>query len=97
MFWRDSSVPGAVFGGGVVVEGDRLRLRGSDGRDRVVETVPATALAGVAPGDDHEAIADYPSMRLDLRGGRSLVVAAVLGATVLAELADRLAALMLIA
>ena len=77
VFWRDSAAPGAVFGGGVAVERGRLRLRGSDGRSRIVETVPAAELAAVAPGGDTEPIGEYPSLRLDLRGGRSIVLAAV--------------------
>ena len=88
VFWRDSAAPGAVFGGGVAVERGRLRLRGSDGRSRIVETVPAAELAAVAPGDDSEPIGDYPSLRLDLRGGRSIVLAAVLGTAALVELID---------
>ena len=88
VFWRDSASPGTVFGGGVVVERGRLRLRGSDGRSRIVETVPAADLAALAPGAGAEPIGEYPSLRLDLRGGRSIVLAAVLGAAALVELLD---------
>jgi len=94
VFWRDSAAPGALYGGGVVVEGGRLRLRGSDGRARVVETVTGTDVAAVAPGGGSEPIGAYPSLRLDLRGGRSIVLAAVLGSAALVELVDNLLSLL---
>lgn len=88
VFWSDSSAPGALYGGGAAVESGYLRLRGSDGRRRVVETVPAAEFAAVATGGDAEPIAGFPSLRLDLHSGRSLVVAAALGSAALAELVD---------
>jgi hypothetical protein len=94
VFWRDSAVPGALFAGGIAVEGGRMRLRGSDGRLRVLETLPATQLAGVDAGAGAAAIAGFPSLRLDLRGGRSLVVAAALGMTALTELFANLVSLL---
>jgi hypothetical protein len=94
VFWRDSALPGTVFAGGVAVEGGRMRLRGSDGRLRVVETLPAAELAGVDPGAGAAAIAGFPSVRVELRGGRSLVLAAALGMTALTELLANLSALL---
>jgi len=94
VFWRDSAAPGMLYGGGVVVDGGRLRLRGTDGRFRVVETVPAADLAAVAPGGSSEPIGEYPSLRLDLRSGRSIVLAAVLGTAALVELVDNLLGLL---
>jgi len=93
VFWRDSSDPGAVFGGGAVVERGGLRLRGSDGRARVVETVPAGDVEGIEPGAEDDSIAEFPSLRLDLRNGRSIVLAAAVGGAMFAELVDSLTSL----
>lgn len=95
VFWRSSDDPGSVYGGGVVVEPGRVSLRGSDGRARVVETVSADELAAVGAADE-ESIGGFPSVRLQLRGGRSLVIAAALGAAAVAELVDSLASLLLV-
>ncbi len=94
VFWRDSGDPGALYGGGAVVEQGQLRLRGSDGRTQVVRTVPATELAGIAPSGHEETIAEFPSLHLDLHNGRSIVVAAALGAAVFGELVESLVSLL---
>ena len=93
VFWRESADPRTLYGGGVVVERDRVRLRGSDGRTRVIQTFPASELVALAPGGP-DSIAEYPSLRLELRNGRSFVLAAVLGSAVLAELIDSLMSLL---
>jgi hypothetical protein len=93
VFWKDSRAPGTLFGGGVVVERDHLRLRGSDGHANVVETVPGPELAAVEPDAGAGSIAGFPSLRLDLRNGRSLVLAAALGSTTLVELINNLLSL----
>jgi len=90
VFWTDSAEPGTVFGGGAAVEAGRLRLRGSDGRLRVIETLPAADLAAVDPDSGSETIGGFPTLRLDLAGGRSILVAAALGSAALVELVENL-------
>lgn len=94
VFWRDSAAPGAVFAGGIAVESDRMRLRGSDGRRRIVETLPATELASLDPSVDVAGIPGFPSVRVELQSGRSLVLAAALGMTALTELLMNLSSLL---
>lgn len=94
VFWKDSAAPETLFGGGVAVEGNHIQLRGSDGRSRVIETVPATELAAVGPGTGPDSFPDFPSIRLDLHNGRSLVLAAALGTTALLELLNTLLSLL---
>ena len=94
VFWRDLAAPQSIFGGGAIVERDRLWLRGSDGCERVVEAVAADDLAGIAPGAAEEAIAEFPSLRLDLRSGRSIVLAAAIGGAMFADLVESLCSLL---
>ena len=86
VFWRDSAEPRELRAGGLAIEGDGLRLRGSDGRSRVVHTVPREELEALAAADDGEAIGEFPTVRLELHDGRSLLVACALGAAALAKL-----------
>lgn len=93
VFWRDSAIPNALFGGGVTIQGDWLRLRGDDGQGRVSESVHGTELVAVHSGDGAASIGDFPSIRLDLQSGRTLVLAAALGTAALAELVNNLLSL----
>ena len=94
VFWRDSGEPDAIYGGGAAIESGRLRLRGSDGRARVVRTVPGADVAVIAPGGADEAIGEFPSVRLELRNGGSIVLAAVVGGAVFARLVESLVSLL---
>jgi hypothetical protein len=94
VFWRDSAVPASFYGGGLAVEADRVSLRGSDGGSRVQRAVPPAELASVGLAGGADSIAGFPTLKLDLCDGSSIVLAVAVGAAALADLLDTLLALL---
>lgn len=92
VFWRDSGSPRRLYAGALAVSDDRVRLRGTDGAARVVADLPTTEIAAVDAATGTQPIAGFPSFRLDLQNGRSIVVASAMGAAALLELVETLLA-----
>lgn len=88
VFWKDSAEPFALYGGGLAIEDDRIRLRGRSGGPLVVQHVPRESVAGIEPAPDE--LGGFPSLRLDLHTGRSLLLASVVGVGVLVEVLEAL-------
>jgi hypothetical protein len=91
--WRDSEQPFDLFAGGLSVNDHRIRLRGSAGRSPVAHEFGLEELETVSKSDLREQIAGFPSLRLEFRSGRSLLLTSVMGVGVLFELLETLAAL----
>lgn len=90
VFWRDSAEPRSLYAGGLAIGDARIRLRGSAGGTPIVDDVPRESIAAVEPVVEERWIAGFPSFRLDLSTGRSLLLASVVGAGVFVELLDAL-------
>jgi hypothetical protein len=91
--WRDSEHPFDLFAGGLSVADQRIRLRGSAGRSPVAHEFGLDELESVSKSELREQIAGLPSLRLEFRTGRSLLLTSVMGVGVLFELLETLATL----
>ncbi len=90
VFWRDPAKRHSLYAGGLAVRKDAVRLRGSDGGTPVVRDVPGEEIEAISPASGEEPIADFPSFRLDLRSGGSIVLAATTGGAALYEIVGAL-------
>jgi hypothetical protein len=88
--WRETGEPHSIYAGGLSIETDRVVLRGSAGRHPVVREVPRSEIGAVQRVAGQERLGGFPSLRLDLNTGRSLLLASVMGVGVLFELLDSL-------
>jgi hypothetical protein len=88
--WRDTAEPSSLYAGKLAVAPEGLRLRGCAGRHAVERELPWDEIAAVDRLRGDERLGRFPSLRLQLRGGRSLRLASVMGAAMLAEIVDAL-------
>ena len=88
--WRDSGEPHRLYAGGLLIEDTGLLLRGSAGRLPVVRELARTEISSVQRVRGQERLGDFPSLRLDLTTGRSLLLASVMGVGVLFDVIEAL-------
>lgn len=88
--WRDSAEPYTLYVGGLAIDPSGLRLRGSAGYEPVVRKLAPGAIEAVRPARRKEHLGGFPSLRLELGGGRTLLLASVMGIGALSELIDAL-------
>jgi len=88
--WRDSAEPYTLYVGGLAIRDDNVRLRGSAGYEPVVRELSPDAIEAVRPASETEDLGGFPSLRLELGRGRSLLLASVMGIGALSELIDAL-------
>ncbi len=90
VFWRDPAESSHLYAGGLAVADDIVQLRGSDGTFPVVKHVPCEEIEAISPVSGEEPIAEFPSFRIDLRNGSSIVLAAAAGGGALYEIVNAL-------
>ena len=88
--WRDNEEPHSLYAGGLMIEDNVVRLRGSAGRHPVVCELPREEIASVQRARGQERLGGFPSLRLDLTTGRSLLLASVMGLGVLLDVLEAL-------
>lgn len=89
--WEDTVEPHTLFAGSVAIRSDRLLLQHRSADDGpVLEFVPLGEVSAVERVHADERLDASPSLRVDLRYGRSLLLAGVVGAGVHLELLDAL-------
>jgi hypothetical protein len=88
--WRETGEPDSIYAGGLSIENDRVVLRGSAGRLPVVRELPRSEIGAVQRVNGQERLGGFPSLRLDLNTGRSLLIASLMGAGVLFDVIDAL-------
>ena len=91
--WRDTAEPNSTYAGSLSIEEDRVLLRGNAGRVPVVCELPREEISAVrrVRGKEGLGIGGFPSLRLDLSSGRSLLLSSVMGLGVLFDVLDALA------
>lgn len=88
--WRDSTEPHTLYVGGLAIDRNGVRLRGSAGYQPVVRELAPVAIEAVRPARRKESLGGFPSLRLELGKGRTLLLASVMGVGALSELIDAL-------
>ena len=88
--WRDTGEPHCLYAGGLIIEDSGLRLRGSAGQLPVVKELPREEISSVQHVRGPERLGGFPSLRLDLQTGRSLLLASVTGVGVVLEVVETL-------
>lgn len=89
--WRDTAEPNSTYAGGLLIEEDRLLLRGRAGRLPVVRELQRDEISGIRRVRGDEGLAGFPSLRLDLSTGQSFLLSSVMGRVVLFDVLDALA------
>ena len=91
--WRDMAEPYSTYAGSLLIEEDRVLLRGNAGRVPVVCELPREEISAVrrVRGEQGLGIGGFPSLRLDLSSGRSVLLSSVMGLGVLFDVLDALA------
>ncbi len=90
--WRETGEPHSLYAGGLTVGDNGLLLRGSAGRHPVVRELPREQISSVERLRGQDRLGGFPSVRLDLQTGRSLLLASVMGVGVLFEVIEALTA-----
>ncbi len=88
--WRDTGEPHNLYAGGLMIEDNGLLLRGSAGQLPVVRELAREEISSVQRVRGRERLGEFPSLRLDLTSGRSLLLASVMGVGVLFEVIEAL-------
>ena len=88
--WRETGEPHRIYAGGLTIENDRVVLRGSAGRLPVVREVTRADIEAVQRVNGRERLGGFPSLRLDLAAGTSVLLASVMGLGVIFEVLDSL-------
>lgn len=92
--WVESETPNTIYAGGLSLDEGRVRLRGSAGIGAVVRELEADDVASVRRVGRRERLGGFPSLKLDVRQGGSLLVASVIGGGALWEIVDALSNLL---
>jgi hypothetical protein len=92
--WKDTDHPHDIYAGGLTIDPDGVRLRGSAGRRAIRHRFRPADIDAVRRAHPEQRIAGFPSFRLDLRSGRTLLLASVTGVGVITEVVETLSAML---
>jgi hypothetical protein len=91
--WKHTADPFSLYVGGLIVHATGVRLRGSAGYAPVVREFTREEIDAVERVRTEDRLGGFPSLRVSLKGGQSLLIASVTGTLGLSDLIDALTTL----
>jgi hypothetical protein len=92
--WTDSADESELWVGSLSLGNDRILLQGGNGYDEAAHEFALGTVARVRRAGAVERIDGYPSLRLELRAGRTITIASLISIGTISELLVRLAELL---